>query len=194
MKGVMRVGEKGKLSPRYIGPYKVIRRIGQVAYELQLPQGLSTVHSVFHVSMLRKCDGDPSLITHTEDVLVTRDLTYEDVPLAILDQQALSQPLSRSVKGFTDRESLRGLALDLPLSGSSNLITGMYHERHHGPSSALLSRTQPQTIMKLTSVERQGDLCQLASLGVHLVESPDERVIVQNAAESSLVVEVKEKQ
>ncbi|XP_049393478.1 uncharacterized protein LOC125857870 [Solanum stenotomum] len=87
MKRVMRFGKKGKLSPHYIGPYKVIRRIGQVAYELELPQELSTVHPVFHVSMLRKCVGDPSCITPTEDVQVTRDLTYEEVPIAILDRQ-----------------------------------------------------------------------------------------------------------
>ncbi|XP_049348176.1 uncharacterized protein LOC125812742 [Solanum verrucosum] len=87
MKGVMRFGKKGKLSPRYIGPYKIIRRVGQVAYELELPQELSTVHPVFHVSMLRKCIGDPSRITPMEDVHVTEDLTYEEVPIAILDRQ-----------------------------------------------------------------------------------------------------------
>jgi len=87
MKGVMRFGKKGKLSPRYIGPYKIIRRVGQVAYELELPQELSSVHPVFHVSMLQKCIGDPSHITPTEDVQVTGDLTYEEVPIAILDRQ-----------------------------------------------------------------------------------------------------------
>ncbi|WMV24635.1 hypothetical protein MTR67_018020 [Solanum verrucosum] len=87
MKGVMRFGKKGKLSPRYIGPYKIIRRVGKVANELELPQDLSSVHPVFHVSMLRKCIGDPSHITPTEDVQVTGDLTYEEVPIAILDRQ-----------------------------------------------------------------------------------------------------------
>ncbi|WMV13525.1 hypothetical protein MTR67_006910 [Solanum verrucosum] len=87
MKVVMRFGKKGKLSPRYIGPYKIILRVGQVAYELELPQELSSVHPVFHVSMLRKCIGDPSHITPTEDVQVTGDLTYEEVPIAILDRQ-----------------------------------------------------------------------------------------------------------
>ncbi|XP_049391776.1 uncharacterized protein LOC125856306 [Solanum stenotomum] len=91
MKGVMRFGKKGKLSPRYIGPYKIIRRVSQVAYELDLPQELSTVHPVFHVSMLRKCIGDPSRITPTEDVHVTEDLTYEEVPIAILDRQVKKQ-------------------------------------------------------------------------------------------------------
>jgi len=62
MKGVMRFGKKGKLSPRYIGPYQIVRKIGKVAYELELPADLGGVHPVFHVSMLRKCIGDPSRV------------------------------------------------------------------------------------------------------------------------------------
>ena len=62
MKGVMRFVKKGKLNPRYIGPYKISKRIGNVAYELELPPELAAVHPVFHISMLKKCMGDPSLI------------------------------------------------------------------------------------------------------------------------------------
>ena len=58
MKGLMRFGKKGKLSPRYIGPYQIICKIGRVAYELDLPSDLEAKHPVFHVSMLRKCIGD----------------------------------------------------------------------------------------------------------------------------------------
>jgi len=87
MKGVMRFGKKGKLSPRYIGPYKILRRIGQVAYELELPSELEFVHPVFHVSMLRKCIGDPSRVVPIKDVQVTKDLSYDEVPVAILDRQ-----------------------------------------------------------------------------------------------------------
>ncbi|CAN4103508.1 unnamed protein product [Withania somnifera] len=86
MKGIMRFGKKGKPSPSYIGPYKIIRRYDQVAYELELPQELSTVHPVFHVSMLCRCIGDPSQITPIEDVQVTEDLTYEEVHIFILDR------------------------------------------------------------------------------------------------------------
>ena len=81
MKGVMRFGKKGKLSPRYIGPYRIVKRIGIVDYELELPQELAAVHPVFHVSMLKKCMGDPSLIIPTEDIGITDRLYYEEIPI-----------------------------------------------------------------------------------------------------------------
>ncbi|WMV23820.1 hypothetical protein MTR67_017205 [Solanum verrucosum] len=87
MKGVMRFGKKGKLSPRYIGPYRIAKRIGNVAYELELPQELAAVHSVFHISMLEKCMGDPSLIISTEDIEIKDSLSYEEIPVQILDRQ-----------------------------------------------------------------------------------------------------------
>ena len=87
MRGVMRFGRKGKLSPRYIGPYQIVRRIGKVAYELDLPSDLEAVHPVFHVSMLRKCIGDPSRVFPVDDIQVTEELSYEEKPVAILDRQ-----------------------------------------------------------------------------------------------------------
>nr|XP_009764899.1 PREDICTED: uncharacterized protein LOC104216530 [Nicotiana sylvestris] len=87
MKGVMRFGKKGKLSPRYIGPYRILRRIGHVAYELELPQELAAVHPVFHVSMLKKFMGDPSFMVPTEIIGVKDNLSYEEIPVAILDRQ-----------------------------------------------------------------------------------------------------------
>ncbi|KAH0641167.1 hypothetical protein KY285_037753 [Solanum tuberosum] len=87
MKGVMRFGKKGKLRPRYIGPYRISKRIGNVAYELELPQELAAVHPVFHISMLKKCMGDPSLIIPTENTEVKDSLSYEDIVVHILDCQ-----------------------------------------------------------------------------------------------------------
>ena len=58
MKGVIRFGKRGKLSPMYIGPFEVLKRVGEVDYELALPQGLSGVHPVFHVSTLKRYHGD----------------------------------------------------------------------------------------------------------------------------------------
>ncbi|WMV48996.1 hypothetical protein MTR67_042381 [Solanum verrucosum] len=87
MKGVMRFGKKGKLSPQYIGVYRIVKRIGNVAYELELPQELAAVHSVFHISMLKKCMGDPSLIIPTENVGIKDNLSYEEISVQILDRQ-----------------------------------------------------------------------------------------------------------
>ena len=62
MKGVMRFGKKGKLSPRYGVPYKIMKRIGKVSYELELTADLVVVHLVFHISLLKMCVGDPASI------------------------------------------------------------------------------------------------------------------------------------
>lgn len=75
------------MSPRCIGPYRVIRKIGQVAYELELPPELAGVHHVFHVSMLRKCLGEPSSVIPIEGIEFAGDLSFEEVPVAILDRQ-----------------------------------------------------------------------------------------------------------
>ncbi|XP_070032347.1 uncharacterized protein [Nicotiana tomentosiformis] len=83
----MRFGKKGKLSPRYVGPYKIIQRIIQVAYMLELPLKMSLVHPVFHIYMLKKVVGDPSLIDPVETIKVNEELTYEEIPVAILDRQ-----------------------------------------------------------------------------------------------------------
>ncbi|WMV30666.1 hypothetical protein MTR67_024051 [Solanum verrucosum] len=85
MKGVMRFGKKGKLSPRYVGPYKILKRIGNVAYELDLLAELAAMHPVFHISLLKKCEGDPASIVPLGSVVVKDSLTYMDVPVEILD-------------------------------------------------------------------------------------------------------------
>ncbi|WMV51525.1 hypothetical protein MTR67_044910 [Solanum verrucosum] len=87
MKGVMRFGKKGNLSPRYIGPYRISKRIGNVAYELELPQELAAVHPVFHISMLKKCMGDPSVIIPTANIEIKDTLSYGEIPVQILDRQ-----------------------------------------------------------------------------------------------------------
>ncbi|KAL5555163.1 hypothetical protein UlMin_037399 [Ulmus minor] len=87
MKGVMRFGKKGKLSPRYIGPFEILERIGKVAYKLALPSELSTVHNVFHVSMLRKYISDPSHVLKSEPIEIRENLTYEEQSVQILDRK-----------------------------------------------------------------------------------------------------------
>ena len=84
---VLRFGKKGKLSPRFIGPYEVLERIGLVAYRLALPPELAKLHDVFHVSMLRKYRSDESHILPVQEIQVQEDLSYDEEPKAILDQE-----------------------------------------------------------------------------------------------------------
>ncbi|WMV55074.1 hypothetical protein MTR67_048459 [Solanum verrucosum] len=88
MKGVMRFGKKGKLSPLYVGPYQILKRIGKVAYELDFPNELAPVDPKFHVFMLKKCIGDPVSIIPLEGLGVDENLSYEEVPIEILDREA----------------------------------------------------------------------------------------------------------
>ncbi|WMV59814.1 hypothetical protein MTR67_053199 [Solanum verrucosum] len=78
MKGVMRFGKKGKLSTSYVGPYRILKRISKVAYELELPADLAAVHPVFHISLLKKCVGDPASIVPLGSVAVKDSLSYEE--------------------------------------------------------------------------------------------------------------------
>ena len=86
-KKVMRFGKKGKLSPRFIGPYEVIEKVGPVAYRLALPPELGKIHSVFHVSMLRRYRTDPSHVVSSETIELKPDLTYEEEPVEILARE-----------------------------------------------------------------------------------------------------------
>ena len=81
---VIRFGKKGKLSPRFIGPYEVIEKVGTMAYKLALPLELEKIHNVFHVSMLRRYRSDPSHVVSLEKIELKPDLTYEDEPVEML--------------------------------------------------------------------------------------------------------------
>jgi hypothetical protein len=87
MKGVNRFGVKGKLAPRYIGPFRIIQQCGPVAYRLQLPEHMSAVHNVFHVSQLKKCLRVPEQVMDVSEVNLEPDLTYSEYPIRVLDQK-----------------------------------------------------------------------------------------------------------
>ncbi|XP_070012125.1 uncharacterized protein [Nicotiana sylvestris] len=87
MKGVMQFGKRGKLSPRFIGPYEILDRVGAVAYRLALPPKLSFIHPVFHVSMLRKCISDSSQVLESPAIPLDEKLSYEEKSIAIVDRQ-----------------------------------------------------------------------------------------------------------
>ena len=78
-------GKWGKLLPSYIGPFEVLKKIGTVAYRLALPQILSSVHSVFHVSMLRKYTPDPTHVVDLGELVVDAGGTFEEGPGRIMD-------------------------------------------------------------------------------------------------------------
>nr|GEY39904.1 putative reverse transcriptase domain-containing protein [Tanacetum cinerariifolium] len=85
-KGVVRFGKKSKLSPRYVGPFEIVERIGPVAYRLRLPQELVGVHDTFHVSNLKKCLADVNLHVPLEEVKVDDKLHFVKEPIEILDR------------------------------------------------------------------------------------------------------------
>ena len=87
MKGVTCFGVKGKLAPRYIGPFQILERYGKVAYRLKLPEHLSVVHDVFHVSQLKKCLRVPEQNVEVEGVELEPNLTYSEYPIRVLDQK-----------------------------------------------------------------------------------------------------------
>ena len=99
-KGVFGFSKKGKLAPRYIGPFEVIKVVGKAAYQLQLPTQLLGVHDVFHVSMLRKCQSDATPVVDLEDIEIQNGATYEEQPMKILDtkEKVLRNKVIRLVK------------------------------------------------------------------------------------------------
>ena len=82
---MVRFGKRGKLAPRYIGPFKILERVDTVAYRLALPPRLSGVHEVFHVSMLRKYTLDAAHVVDWGGIVVDTDGTLEKGPVRIMD-------------------------------------------------------------------------------------------------------------
>ncbi|XP_051116732.1 uncharacterized protein LOC127241631 [Andrographis paniculata] len=85
MKGIRRFGIKGKLSPCYVGPYEILDRVGDLAYRLALPNSMERIHNMFHVSQLRRYVVDPSHILSPDELELNEDLSYEEMPLWIMD-------------------------------------------------------------------------------------------------------------
>ncbi|KAI3790531.1 hypothetical protein L2E82_03636 [Cichorium intybus] len=94
-KGVIRFGKRGKLNPRYIGPFEILERIGPVAYKLKLPQQLSKVHDTFHVCNLKKCLSDESLVIPLDEIQVNTKLHFIEEPVEIMDREIKSLKQSR---------------------------------------------------------------------------------------------------
>ncbi|KAL9992436.1 putative nucleotidyltransferase, Ribonuclease H [Helianthus debilis subsp. tardiflorus] len=107
-KGVVRFIKRGKLNPRYIGPFEIVRRIGPVAYQLRLPEEMAGIHDVFHVSNLKTCLADESLIVPLKDIEVNEQLKFVERPLQIEDRKIKNLKHKRLVLVKVKWDSKRG--------------------------------------------------------------------------------------
>ncbi|GJV39787.1 hypothetical protein Tco_1418227 [Tanacetum coccineum] len=87
LKGVVRFGKWGKLNLRYVGPFKVLEKVGSVAYKLELPKELSRVHNTFHVSNLKKCYADEPLVVPLDGIHFDDKLKFVEEPVKIIDRE-----------------------------------------------------------------------------------------------------------
>ncbi|GJS75765.1 hypothetical protein Tco_0725646 [Tanacetum coccineum] len=94
-KGVIRFGKRGKINPQYIGPFKILDKVSLVAYKLELPEELSNVHSTFHVSNLKKCLSDESLIIPIKELWRDDKLNFVEEPVEIIDHEVKQLKQSR---------------------------------------------------------------------------------------------------
>nr|GEZ63733.1 putative reverse transcriptase domain-containing protein [Tanacetum cinerariifolium] len=94
-KGVIRFGKRGKLNPRYVGPLKVLERVGDVAYKLNLPKELSRVHNTCHVSNLKKCHADEPLAVLLDGLHVDDKPYFVEEPVEIIDREVKRLKRSR---------------------------------------------------------------------------------------------------
>ncbi|GKF20024.1 putative reverse transcriptase domain-containing protein [Tanacetum coccineum] len=85
--GVVRFGKKGKLAPRFVGPFEIIEKIGPIAYRLDLPEELNGVHDTFHVSNLKKCLADPTLKVPLDEIQIHAKLNFVEEPVEILERE-----------------------------------------------------------------------------------------------------------
>ncbi|GKF42592.1 hypothetical protein Tco_0125934 [Tanacetum coccineum] len=108
-KGVVRFGKRGKLNPRYVGPFKVLEKVGSVAYKLEILEDLSRVHNTFHVSNLKKCYADEPLAVPLDGLHFDDKLQFVEEPIEIMDLEVKRLKRSRIPLVKVRWNSKRGL-------------------------------------------------------------------------------------
>ncbi|GJT47983.1 hypothetical protein Tco_0974140 [Tanacetum coccineum] len=135
-KGVVHFGKRGKLNPRHVGPFKVIKRVGTVAYKLELPQQLSRVHNMFHVLNLKKCLSDESLVIPLEELRVDDKLHFVEELVEVMDGEIKQLKRSRIPIIKVRWNSKRGLEFSMSSDNASSTVTyTSVSSDSNGPSS-----------------------------------------------------------
>ncbi|GJW40207.1 putative reverse transcriptase domain-containing protein [Tanacetum coccineum] len=156
-KDVIRFRKLGKLNPLYIGPFKILKRVGLVAYTFELPEELSNVHSTFHVSNLKKCLSDESFVILMKELLLDHKLKFVEEPIEIMDQEV--KQLSKSHFTTIRNETVVSLILALNFSappqvfeiGESSHKTHL--ERHEEQIKTILNHLDELPLERIENME-----------------------------------------
>nr|GFA84988.1 putative reverse transcriptase domain-containing protein [Tanacetum cinerariifolium] len=108
-KGVIRFGKKGNLTPRYVGPFEILERVGPVAYRLRLSEELSSIHDTFHVSKLKKYLADANMHLPLDEIKVNKTLCFLDEPVEIIDREVKSLKRNGEARIWLDKEPPRSI-------------------------------------------------------------------------------------
>ncbi|GJY70761.1 hypothetical protein Tco_0474464 [Tanacetum coccineum] len=159
-KGVIRFGKRGKLNPRYIGPFKILERIGPVAYKLELPEELSNIHSTFHVSNLKKCLSNESLVIPMKELRLDDKINFVEEPAEIMDREVKKLKQSRIpiVKVFEQLMARSGMDLKMSKLRLWERLKGMAKLEHRLVLGAFVYYIWQERNMRLfEEVKRTGE-------------------------------------
>ncbi|GJS20649.1 putative reverse transcriptase domain-containing protein [Tanacetum coccineum] len=181
-KGVVRFGKRGKLNPRYVSPFKVIEIIRTVAYKLELPHQLSRVHSTFHVSNLKKCLSDESLVIPLEELRVDDKLHFVEEPVEVIDHEIKQLKRRRIPIVKVKWNSKRGPEFAMSSDNASSTVTYMsVSSDSNEPSSWGIPLVNAGEIPELDPYEEVAQQGQAHPLSHAYVPDPmelDEHVLV----------------